>query len=352
MNQTLYLAPLQGYTELEFRRAWSKFFTGFDLAVSPFIPLVEGAKFRSHHLRDVMPDGNKDMPLIPQVLGNDPAKFVMLAHRLHDLGYKTINWNLGCPKNSVAHKKRGSGLLPFPEMIHQILGKIITELPVKLSIKTRLGYFKPNEFEALIAVYNSFPLQNIIIHPRTGLQMYDGQMFLNDFEKALPKIKHEVVFSGDIVDYNSYEKLKVRFPSINSWMIGRGVLSNPFLPEWIKTGKTEDDEQKIRSKLLHFHEELYCEIRHRVKNEKPLLNKMKDYWSYFAHWFQNEESIFVHLAHLDTMIEFNDSIKHFFETEALAPMAGRSNRPLTTNPQATAGAIHLSGLKMESSNGF
>jgi len=338
MNKILYLAPLQGYTELEFRRAWSKFFTGFDLAVSPFIPLVEGTKFKAVHLRDVLLDGNKELRVIPQVLGNDPEKFLLLAQRLHDLGYETMNWNLGCPKNSVARKKRGSGLLPFPDMIYEILEKIIPSLPVKLSIKTRLGFFSPNEFAALIKVYNSFPLQNLIVHPRIGLQMYDGTMFLDEFEQFLTEIKHEVVFSGEIFDFGSFEKFQIRFPSIKSWMIGRAALSNPFLPDWIKTGKTEVDEQKIRLKLQHFHEELYCEIRHRMGDERPLLNKMKDYWSYFSHWFQNGQSIFIHLAHLDSLHEFNDSIKRYFESEALAPAFGRSNRPLTTNPQSL---IHI-----------
>ncbi len=330
MNNILYLAPLQGYTELEFRRAWSKFFTGFDLALSPFIPLVEGERFRSHHLRDVMPDSNKDLTVIPQVLGNDPAKFLMLAQSLSELGFETMNWNLGCPKRIVARKKRGSGLLPFPEMIREILEKIIPALPLKLSIKTRLGYYSPIEFTGLIEVYNSFPLQSLIVHPRTGLQIYDGDMFLDDFEKALPNIRHQVVFSGEIVDYDSYKNFCLRFPSITGWMIGRAVLSNPFLPEWIKSGKAETNDQKIRLKLQHFHEELYCEIRHRIKNERPLLNKMKDYWSYFSHWFINGQSIFIHLAHTNSLIEFNNSVKKFFETESLAPFEGRSNRPLTT----------------------
>jgi tRNA-dihydrouridine synthase len=338
MNNILYLSPLQGYTELEFRRAWSKFFIGFDLSLSPFIPLVEGARFRNQHLRDVLPDTNKELPVIPQVLGNDSEKFLMLAHRLHDLGYKSMNWNLGCPKKSVASKKRGSGLLPYPGMIQEILEKIIPEMPLKLSIKTRLGYYSANEFTALIKVYNSFPLENLIIHPRTGIQMYDGEMYLEDFEKALPEIRQEVVFSGEIVDYESYKNYCSRFPTIKNWMIGRSVLSNPFLPEWIKTGKTENDEQKIRLKLQHFHEELYCEIRHRINNEKPLLSKMKDYWSYFSHWFQNEQSIFIHLAHLDSLNEFNDQIRKFFETEPLAPFTGRSNKPLSTNLQSI---IHI-----------
>jgi len=338
MSHILYLAPLQGYTELEFRRAWSKFFTGFDLALSPFIPLVEGARFRNQHLRDVLPDSNKELQVIPQILGNDSGKFLLLAHRLHDLGYELMNWNLGCPKKSVANKKRGSGLLPFPGMIREILEKIIPELPLKLSIKTRLGYYSAAEFSALIKVYNNFPLENLIIHPRTGIQMYDGKMYLDNFEKALPEISQEVVFSGEITDYESYAYFSSRFPTIKNWMIGRSVLSNPFLAEWIKTGHIETNEQRIRLKLLHFHEELFCEIRHRTRNERPLLSKMKDYWSYFSHWFQNEQSIFIQLAHLDSLNEFNDLVRKFFETEPLAPFSGRSNRPLSTNPQSV---IHI-----------
>ncbi|MCF8366519.1 MAG: tRNA-dihydrouridine synthase family protein [Bacteroidales bacterium] len=319
----LLLAPLQGYTEVEFRRAWSTVFSGIDLAVSPFIPLAEGIRFRDKHLRDVLPNENKRLPVIPQVLGNDPAKFLNLATRLKDLGYETVNWNLGCPKRTVARKKRGSGILPYPELLRDILEKIIPELPLRLSIKTRLGYENPEEFFRLIEVYNDFPLESLIIHPRTGIQQYEGDMFLDVLDQTIAQIKHPIVFSGDIKDKQSYLDLKTRYPQINDWMIGRGVLSNPMLPEIIIN---KDNDKDLRDRQIYFHEELYCEIRAKFERTNPTLNKMKDYWSYFSLWFTDSEKIFLKLARMDDLSKFMIFAKRTLKEQAFAPIEGRTNR--------------------------
>jgi len=319
----LYLAPLQGYTEVEFRRSWSTVFSGIDLAVSPFIPLAEGIKFRDKHLRDVLPNENLRLPVIPQVLGNDPAKFLNLATRLKDLGYETVNWNLGCPKRSVARKKRGSGILPYPELLREILEKIIPTLPLRLSIKTRLGYESPEEFFKLIEVYNDFPLESLIIHPRTGIQQYEGEMFLDMLDQTINEIKHKLVFSGDIKDKQSYLELKKRYPRISDWMIGRGVLSNPVLPEIILD---KEDARDLRDRQRYFHEELYCEIKAKLERPHAVLNKMKDYWSYFSLWFVDSEKIFLELARMDDLHKFMITAKRTLMEQPLSPIEGRTNR--------------------------
>jgi tRNA-dihydrouridine synthase len=327
----LYLAPLQGYTEIEFRRAWSQFFTGIDVAVSPFIPLAESFRFRSSHLRDVIPGQNVRIPVIPQVLGIDPEKFIFLAKRLESLGYQTLNWNLGCPKKSVARKKRGSGLLPYPDLLRKTLEEIIPKLPIKLSIKTRLGLNSPDEFFNLVEVYNDFPLDSLMIHPRIGTQMYEGELHLDILDQTIGEIRQKIVFSGDISDLKSYEELKLRYPQISNWMLGRGVLTNPFLPEWISTGKTSSDEKQVRQTMYHLHEELFCEIREKLKHDRITLNKMKDFWSYFARWFENDEAIFNTLARMDNIDDFMEYLKKVFNEYPLSQAEGRTNRQIKLN---------------------
>ncbi len=327
----LILAPLQGYTETAFRNAWSSVFTGIDYAVSPFIPLAAGSRFRMAHLRDVLPDENPAMPVIPQVLGTSPEKFVLLAHRLHDLGYITVNWNLGCPKRTVAVKKRGSGLLPYPDLLRQILDELIPMLPIRLSIKTRLGYHKPDEFYELIKVYNDYPLESLTIHPRTGIQEYEGDMHLHVLKDTISEIRHEVIFSGDIMDTQSFELIKNQFPAISRWMIGRGVIANPFLPQIIRTGAMEPADEIVRKKLILFHAELFNQLTNHIEKEKSVLNKMKDFWSYFALWFTDSLKIFYTIAHLATLEDFRKESDRIMNEEPLSPMEGRSNRQLKSS---------------------
>ncbi|MBE0637619.1 MAG: tRNA-dihydrouridine synthase family protein [Bacteroidales bacterium] len=324
----IYLAPLQGYTEVEFRQAWASFFTGIDVAVSPFIPLSESLIFKAKHLRDVMPDLNSRIPVIPQVLGNEPGKFIRLAHRLADLGYETVNWNLGCPKLQVARKQRGSGLLPFPDKLRAILEKMIPQLPLQLSIKTRLGFQSPDEFYDLIGVYNDFPLESLMIHPRIGSQMYEGELYLNVLDQVIGEIRHPIVFSGDIVTIGFFEELKKRYPVITRWMLGRGVLVNPFLPEILVRGTSQLNADIIRKRQYNFHDELYCEIRDKYKRERTILNKMKDFWSYFARWFVNDHEIFYDLSHFNTLHEFVPAARMYLHEAQISSFETRIGRPV------------------------
>jgi tRNA-dihydrouridine synthase B len=324
----IYLAPLQGYTEVEFRLAWSAFFTGIDVAVSPFIPLSESLVFKPKHLRDVIPELNNRLPVIPQVLGNETGKLIRLAQQLADLGYEKLNWNLGCPKRQVARKKRGSGLLPYPELLKELLDKIIPQLPLQLSIKTRLGYEKPDEFYALVNVFNQYPIESLTIHPRIGVQMYEGEMHLDVLDQVIGEINHRVIFSGDIVNTNVFETLKNRYPSINDWMLGRGVLINPFLPEILTKSAGHLTDENIRSRQYNFVDELYCELKEKYKRDRTILNKLKDYWSYFSRWFINDKDIFTHLSRTRSIEEFVPAAKHYLREQQLSPLDTRIGRPV------------------------
>lgn len=325
------MAPLQGFTEAEFRRAWSRHFTGIHQMVSPFIPLAEGTRFRQQHLRDVLPEANPGLTIIPQVLGNDAPKFLLLARRLQELGYATVNWNLGCPKPAVARKKRGSGLLPFPDLLRQLLDEIIPALPIALSIKTRLGYQRPEEFEKLTEVFNDYPLQNLVIHPRIGVQMYDGEMHLETLDAAIGKLKHDWIFSGDITDRESFLALRKRYPTASGWMLGRGVLANPFLAEQIKLTATPMPSQAHRHRLVSFYNDLMLELADKGRSPLSQLGKKKDYWWYFARWFTEADQIFHRLSHL------NDP--HAFDAEA--------GRILMQQPLTPFGPREVKSLKLE-----
>jgi tRNA-dihydrouridine synthase len=317
------MAPLQGLTEAEFRRAWSRHFSGIHQMMSPFIALAEGSRFRQQHLRDVLPEANPGLTIIPQVLGNDVPKFVLLAHRLQELGYATVNWNLGCPKPSVARKKRGSGLLPFPDLLRQLLDEIIPALPIALSIKTRLGYHHPEEFEKLTEVFNDYPLQSLVIHPRIGMQMYDGAMHLETFDAIVDRIKHPWIFSGDITDRESFLATRKRYPTATGWMLGRGVLANPFLAEQISLPATPAPDETHRHRLHDFYYDLMQELADKGRSPLAQLGKKKDYWWYFVRWFTDSDQLFERFSHLNDPNAFDAEVRRILLEQPIAPFESR-----------------------------
>ncbi|MDK9708760.1 MAG: tRNA-dihydrouridine synthase family protein [Desulforhopalus sp.] len=286
----LYLAPLRGLTDALFRDTLSRHFGGFDAAVAPFITPQKKTLFDDIMLRDVLPDNNQGLSLVPQILHTDPESFIVLARRLADLGYRHVNWNLGCPAPMVARKKKGSGLLPYPEVILDILQQVMPQLGVELSIKTRLGFHNRSELAALLPQLDQFPLKEIIIHTRLGVQLYKGATDPDGFAECQKLSRHPLVYNGDINDLAAFTTLATRFPTVDRWMIGRGALSNPFLPEEIK-GLPAGSADQRRKRLYAFHQDLVDRYQQRLSGQSHVLSRLKQLWSYLIISFPGQEKL-------------------------------------------------------------
>ena len=275
----LILAPMQGLTELIFRRVYEQCFPGiFDLAVSPFLSLTHGDLSAAwEKIDDVLPEPNRgSIPVIPQILGKEPEEFVALANRLYEIGYSEVNWNIGCPVRRVAAKHRGSGILPYPDEVRAILEQVVPRLQGTLSVKMRLGLRSPEEIFALIPVLNDFPLSSVTIHPRTGKQQYGGQVDLDTFGRALPLIRHRVIYNGDIHSLADYRRIHSRFPQIEDFMLGRGVLYNPCLPSQILNSSLSTLNSQLLT--LNFISALLDAIYAQPVSDEAHLRKTKEYW--------------------------------------------------------------------------
>lgn len=276
----LILAPMQGLTELLFRKAYHSCFAGaFDYAISPFLSLTQGViKDATKKMEDVLPESNMcSMPVVPQILGHEKDGFVDLSNRLFDLGYSEVNWNMGCPMRRVAAKHRGSGILPYPEEVSDILEYVIPRIKCNLSVKIRLGYRSSDEIDRIIPVLNAFPLKNVTVHPRIGKQMYGGVPDLEKFKRILPLINHKVIYNGDIFTTFDYKKIRELFPSVKDVMIGRGALYNPLLPMQIRE-QFASDYQQSPTTIQQFISQLMNDILAMSISDESKGRKMKEYW--------------------------------------------------------------------------
>jgi len=288
MTSTLMLAPLRGITEASFRDIFARFFPGFDRAVAPFISTFQGCRIKPAKFKDLLPENNMRLPVVPQILSKNADHFIATARLLAELGYTGVNWNLGCPYPMVANKMRGSGLLPFPDKIDAFLDKALQHQPLAISVKTRLGRRDPEEIFALLPVFNRFPLSEVIIHPRTGIQMYEGTVALDIFARCVELCRHPVVYNGDITSHAVYQRLAERFPTVKSWMIGRGALADPFLPARIKRMKLPADPLRT---VAAFHEELLACYQAMLSGPSPVLGRMKGLWFYLSGSFADGAKI-------------------------------------------------------------
>lgn len=278
------LAPMQGLTELLFRRAYCRCFPAMiDSAISPFLSLTHGnLADAKKKIGDVLPEANKDsIPVVPQILGNEPQEFIDLANHLFDIGYDETNWNIGCPMRKIAHKHRGSGILPYPNEVEKVLQTIIPQLKPQLSIKMRLGYYDTDEIESLIPVLNKFPLKRVILHPRIGKQQYSGHADLQAYLSVAQRIIHPMVYNGDIVQLPDFITVQEQIPNMTEVMIGRGVLYNPLLPIQIKCYCGDISEQQLQqaeNNVRLLMKELLKDIETYMPTEQAMVRKCKEYW--------------------------------------------------------------------------
>jgi len=303
------LAPLQGFTDITFRNSFARHFGGVDEAMAPFIPTMGKKKLKPARLKDVYPENNQTLFTIPQILGNNAEDFIFLADCLHDMGHQKINWNLGCPHAKVANKNRGSGLLMHPEKIDAFLDYVLPRILTGLSVKIRLGRLSKIEIYSLLPVFDKYPLDEIILHPRTGIQMYEGAPDHDAFAEARLLSRHPFVYNGDIRDLTSFQILQKKFPDIRAFMIGRGLLANPFLAEDIKG--IPSNENKIK-RLKNFHDDLFLGYQTIYSGPAHLIGRMKGFWSYLGPSFRGKDKSLKHIMKSESITRYKESAADFF----------------------------------------
>jgi tRNA-dihydrouridine synthase len=286
VNFTLLSSPLQGLTDFQFRNAFNKCFGGIDTYYAPSIRLNKKLEIKPAYERDILPENNTGLAVIPQIITSDADEFIFAAKYVQKLGYKELNWNLGCPYPMVTKRGMGSGLIKDPIKINRILNKVHAESDIIVSMKMRLGYETSEEILQVLPVLAKYPIKNIAIHARVGKQLYQGEVDLDSFKQCVDNTAHKVYYNGDITSVAVFKEMKKRFPMIDHWMIGRGMIADPFLPGMIKNNTAEYPENKIEI-FSQFHDLLFNDYAQALSGRSHILMKMFQFWEYFRISFPN-----------------------------------------------------------------
>ncbi|MCI9168254.1 MAG: tRNA-dihydrouridine synthase family protein [Dorea sp.] len=285
-----YLAPLEGITTHIFRNAYHRHFCPMDKYFTPFLVPHSKKGFSARERREILPENNEGLYLVPQIMSNHAGDCLKTVGKLQAYGYKEINLNMGCPSKTVVSKGRGSGFLAFPEELDRFLDEVfagIGNTDVQISIKTRLGKEEPEEFYDILEIYNRYPLKELIIHPRVQKDFYKNEPDLKIFACGQEGSKSPVCYNGDIFTAEKCEELRQRFPEVRAFMLGRGILMDPLLLERIK--QEAGDGRAQAEKFWRFHDQLYEDYRALGMGDKNVLFKMKELWCYLGQSFPGRE---------------------------------------------------------------
>ena len=310
----IYLAPLEGITGWIYRNALKECFGGFDKYFVPFIRPNQMGHFSAREKKDILPEHNKGMRAVPQILTNRADDFLRTAEKLKDFGYEEINLNLGCPSKTVVTKGRGAGFLADPDRLDLFLEEIFGKCPVKISVKTRLGMEDASEFTRLMEIYNQYPIEELIIHPRVQKDFYKNTPDLDTFAEAARTSRNPVCYNGDIFSKQDYEKLISKFPDIDCIMTGRGILKDPSLARRLRGGKGAD-----KAELRRFHDLLYAGYCEEMSGDRTILFKMKELWTYLAPLFADSKKYAKKIKKAEKCAVYEQLVDELFAEAELQP---------------------------------
>ncbi len=311
----IYFAPLEGITGYVFRNAYEKYYGGIDKYFTPFISPHTKKLMDNREKRDILPENNKGLNIVPQVLTNTAEDLVDLANQLHeDYGYEEINLNLGCPSKTVTTKGKGSGFLEFPNQMEEFFDRYFKACDVKLSIKTRIGYYEVEEAQRLFNMYERFPFEEVIIHPRLGSQMYKGTPYYDVFEEYLGRSKHSLCYNGDINSLEDLQKRNDKWVNCDKFMLGRGLIARPGMLQMSENKEyvaTLSEEEWNRFK--GFHDELVEGYYAYMCEDRNTLFKMKELWTWWSVMFPGQEKILKKIKKASTLQEYRTMVNALYK---------------------------------------
>ena len=222
-----YFAPMEGLTDSIYRRMHHKYFSGVDRYYMPFLSPTIHRTLTHREDRELPIADSVPFCAVPQVLTKVAEDFLWAAQVCRDRGYEEVNLNVGCPSGTVVSKGKGSGMLRDLDHLDRFLDEIFRSSVLPISVKTRLGMENPDEFPAILEIYNKYPIKELTIHPRVRKQFYNGCVDMNLFRYAAENSKNPLCYNGDLTSVEQIETLSREFPSVEAVMIGRGLVADP-----------------------------------------------------------------------------------------------------------------------------
>ena len=304
-----YFAPMEGLTDSVYRRLHHKYFPGVHRYYMPFISPTIHRQLTHKEDRELPMAGSEAFIAVPQVLTKVPEDFLWAANVCADRGYDEVNLNVGCPSGTVVSKGKGSGMLRSAQELDQFLDAIFRDTPLPISVKTRLGLENPEDFAAILEVFNRYPIKELTVHPRVRKDFYKEPVREEWFRFAYENCKLPLCYNGNIITKQQADEIASTYPGVESVMIGRALVGDPgmLMPE----GTTIET-------LKAFHDELVEEYIRVFGSARNAMFRMKENWSLLHKRFEDTDRLWKRLRKTTDYEEFMAISGEIFQTLPLA----------------------------------
>ncbi len=318
----LILAPMQDVTDLPFLKIMAEI-GGADVYVTEYFRVHPDYKPHPWTLRsiDENPTGK---PIFAQMIGNDIPSLTRTAKQLMEHDVAGIDLNLGCPSPTVYRKCAGGGLLREPQRIDRILGALRDTVDGRFTVKTRLGFDSPDEFETLLHIFAKHDIDALTIHARTVVERYQTAIHPEHIKAAVDRLNCPVIANGNVVDVATGQQL-LQLTGAAGLMLGRGAIRYPWIFDQFRAlAAGSDPPQPVGRDLLRYIQRLWEETSAKFQPERfnPTnhVSKMKKYVVFIAQGVPGT---------------FENDIRRVKEKDAFFDLCHQhldNDRPLVTQP--------------------
>lgn len=305
-----YFAPMEGLTDSVFRRLHHQYFPGVDRYYMPFLSPTVHRSLSHKEERELPPADSVNFAAVPQILTKNAEDFLWAAQVCRDRGYDEINLNTGCPSGTVVAKGKGSGMLRDAEALDAFLDAVFQKTPLPVSVKTRLGLESPEEFPAILEVFNRYPIRELTVHPRVRRQFYDGEVDGEMFAYAMKHSKIPLCYNGNLFTLSQISALQAQYPQLPAVMLGRGLIADPGM---LSGGTDIALLERFMNELLEIYEADFGGSRN-------AMFRLKEHWSYLHTRFAGSDRLWKRLRKTTDVSEFRSITREIFHTLPLQPV--------------------------------
>ena len=313
----IYLAPMEGLTGYVYRNVQHEYFGGIDKYFTPFLSPTQHHRLSAREEKEVLPENNRGMTVVPQIMTNKAEDFIWAAGTMGERGYQEVNLNLGCPSGTVVSKKKGSGFLSMPDRLDRFLEQIFEETEIDISVKTRIGLVRTEEFEGLMEIFNRYPIHELTIHPRLRIDYYKNTPHMEIFCMGKEISRNPICYNGDLFTAGMYREFTENYPDVDAVMLGRGMIANPGLALEMRGGSPME-----KSRFYAFHQDLLAAYRETIPGDRNVLFRMKEMWFYMINMFVGHERYAKKINKSQKMEEYQAAVDTLFQEQELAAGAG------------------------------
>jgi len=343
IEPALILAPMEGVTDLTFRRL-IRSIGGCGLTVTEFIP---GKNLKNAHktalkMAEFDPD---ERPVSIQVYGREPEVMADAARFVVDLGADIVDLNMGCPSKKVCRNSGGSALMKEPELARRIVAAMRAAVDVPFTVKMRAGWDHAHRNAPQIAwMCQEEGAEMVAVHWRTREDKYGGQRELDTIAEVKHRLSIPVVANGDIVDPAS-AAATLRQTGCDGLMIGRGAIKDPWVFQRIVRDRRGEppllvDAAEKKRVLIGYFRVLQAVSA----NERHALGRMKKIARYFTAKLPNADRLRWSILHSQSIDEAMSEVKGFFADLEASDGAGLAAQGLASSGAGPADRPRASGL--------